>query len=200
MKIKNVSNSSIILSDLSGPQGGSGLTLQAQAEATIFDEDAEKSSQLSTMMTAGAIIKLTDEEPGDSGPSADSDGLIKQWILLNDVYAQFAAGNDGINGVFTPNTYIGPMAGTQVEVHVTDGDGTRDLLNSVSTVVMEIVGGSASAPKINGVNGPVTLTMAQGKATAMISASGAGTVDITMTATTHPSVTLTVDSAIVTLN
>lgn len=72
MKIHNATTGVIIIADIPGPQGN-GLTLQAGADILIFDEDAEKSSQLGSLMTAGAITKLSDEEPADGGPNADAD-------------------------------------------------------------------------------------------------------------------------------
>ncbi len=71
MKIKNVSNSIVTISDLPGGETGQGLTLQPGAEILIFDEDAEKSSQLAGLMTASIISKLSGEEPQDSSPAAD---------------------------------------------------------------------------------------------------------------------------------
>jgi len=71
MKIKNVSNSIVSLGDIPGVNGLKGLTLQPGAEATIFDEDAERSSELGSLITAAVISKLSTEEPNDSSPAAD---------------------------------------------------------------------------------------------------------------------------------
>jgi|CXWL01.1.fsa_nt_gi hypothetical protein len=76
MKIKNVSTGSVSISDLPGGQSGQGLTLQTQAEHLLFDEDAERSSQLSSLITAGVITKLSDEEPLDGSNVADQSGSL----------------------------------------------------------------------------------------------------------------------------
>ena len=73
MKIKNVSSGVVMVSDLPGIQGGQGLTLQAGAEHLLHDEEAEKSGQLASLMQAGVISKLSDEEPNDAGAAADKD-------------------------------------------------------------------------------------------------------------------------------
>jgi hypothetical protein len=82
MKIKNTSTGTITISDLPGGQSGSGLTLQSQAEVLLFDEDAERSAQLSTLMTAGLIVKLSGEEPLDTGPAADQLGGLQSQNLV----------------------------------------------------------------------------------------------------------------------
>lgn len=71
MKIKNVTNGVVAISDLPGANGNKGLTLQPQAEVLLFDEDAEKSTELASLMTAGVVSKLSNEEPADSSPNAD---------------------------------------------------------------------------------------------------------------------------------
>ncbi len=74
MKIKNVSNGTVVISDLPGAQTGQGMTLHANAEKILFNEDAEKSTQLRTMIDAGIISVLSQgEEPTDGSSVADVD-------------------------------------------------------------------------------------------------------------------------------
>jgi len=72
MKIHNTTSGTISISDLPGPQG-LGLTLGPLADKVIYDEDAEKSAQLLSLMTSGLVTKLSDEEPADGGATADTD-------------------------------------------------------------------------------------------------------------------------------
>lgn len=224
MRIKNVSNSSIIMSDLPGAQPGQGLTLQAQAEATIFDEDAEKSSQLASFMSSGFITKLSAAEPGDGGATSDTDETelkslnefadyynvhikdfledVRSLALSNDVGFQFAGGVNGKNGMITANNYTGAVnANVAVPLEVTDGDGTKNILNSVSFVTVSISGGTATGKTIDGVAGPVVKPIVRGATQVLVKATGAGTVTLALSAPMHPSETLNVaDTAVVTLS
>lgn len=222
MKIKNISNSIITIQDLPGAQGGAGLILPPGAEALIYDEDAEKSTQLASLMTAGLISKMSAAEPSDGGINADAsqtellslndftsyfnvhikDFLIdlRSWVLSNDVLVQFTGGLNGLNGVGT-NNYAGPIAGVSVPLVVTDGDGTTDILNSVSFVTISISGGTAAGAKIDGGAGPVTKLFVRGQSSVVVSATSAGTVTLALSAASHPSQTLNAaDTASVTLS
>jgi len=74
MKIKNVSTGIVAINDIPGANGNLGLTIQGQAEVLIFDEDAEKSAELASLMASGLITKLSGEEPLDAGAAADGTG------------------------------------------------------------------------------------------------------------------------------
>ncbi len=63
MQIKNVTTGQIIISDLPGAQGGSGLSISADQTVTIFDEDAERSTQLQSLISAGSIQIIGADEP-----------------------------------------------------------------------------------------------------------------------------------------
>lgn len=132
--------------------------------------------------------------------TSDILGRIHQWVLNNDIYAQFAEGIDGLNGILIANHYSGSSSGVEVAVYVTDGNGKRSLLNDISTIRLTISGGTAASPKINGSSSPATLTMLHGRASAQISASSAGTVTLGLSSPTHPSVTLCTDTATVALS
>lgn len=76
MIIKNVSNGTLIISDLPGAQSGGSLTLGPGAQATIFNVDAEESAQLASFITAGLISNIGSAEPtsGSSVANAISSG------------------------------------------------------------------------------------------------------------------------------
>ena len=71
MKIKNISNSNIMIPEIKTSQG-SGLSLSPGAEVEIYDEDAEKSSSLATYIADGLISKTGSSEPLDSSGAADT--------------------------------------------------------------------------------------------------------------------------------
>lgn len=76
MQVQNTTTGPIIISDIPGPQAGSGLTLQPGVVETIFDEDAEKSVELNSFIAAGSVVIVGANEPStgsDVGgtPSAD---------------------------------------------------------------------------------------------------------------------------------
>lgn len=77
MRIKNVSNSIIIFSDLKIPTAGfSQSKLNPGQEAVVFDEDAEKSAQLGSLFSDGSIVVVDyDEEPGDVLGSPSTGGV-----------------------------------------------------------------------------------------------------------------------------
>jgi len=84
----------------------------------------------------------------------------------------------------SPILLSGPHAGTTVLLAMTDGDGTTDTLNSLSTVVVTATGGTA--PKLNGVTGPLTLTLLDGIGTIILSDTAPGSVTLSLSNPTHP--------------
>lgn len=197
-----------ILRVLAVDEGAATITTNAVGNITLMAAVIERSRQraaASGLLRVPGITSVSfSAAPAGYGtvlPDSDLVARLAQWVLHNDVLVQFAEGGDGVNGVTFDNTYTGAIAGTTVAAYVTDGDGTRSLLNDVSTVALSVSGGSASAPKINGVDGPVTLTCNNGKVSAVISASGAGTVLLALSSPTHPSVDLiATDTATVNLS
>jgi len=70
MRIRNVTNGLIIISDLPNTQGGSDLSIPAHVEVLLYNEDAEKSRQLGSFLTSGALVNLGVEEPTTGSPEA----------------------------------------------------------------------------------------------------------------------------------
>lgn len=70
MRIKNNTSGHIIIGDLPNSQGGFGVSLPAQVEILIFNEDAEKSVQLGSFLTSGVVLNLGTEEPSTGEPQA----------------------------------------------------------------------------------------------------------------------------------
>ena len=202
MKIKNTTTGQIQMTDMPGQQT-SGLIIQGGEEIFVFNEDAEKSLQLKSFIDGGQITVLDQAAEPTTGTSiGDAEGELRIWVLMNDVSAQFVAGDDGLNGPTVPNNYTG-ASGTPVTVPIwiTDGDGTRDIINSESTVQVAISGGSAPSKTINGGVGPVTVTFVKGAASVEVDAGGAGDVQLVLSSPTHPTVTLNVaDTAVVALS
>ena len=125
-------------------------------------------------------------------------GSVLAYILANDSNVQFTGGSDGLNGPLGVNNYAGAHSGVAVGVAIANGQGVVDSFNSISTVTLTATGGTA--PKINGQSGPVVVPLLNGVASAMVSDSAAGTVNIAMSAPTHPSNVLALDSAVVVLS
>ncbi len=71
MKIKNVSTSIAVISDIKD-SSGEGLTLQPNSEVIIHDEDAEKSSTLQQFITDGIITVTGTDEPLSGVADADT--------------------------------------------------------------------------------------------------------------------------------
>lgn len=72
MRIKNVTPGNILIGDLPNDQGSHGISLPATQEVLIFNEDAERSTQLGSFLTSGAILNLGSEEPSTGTPQAAS--------------------------------------------------------------------------------------------------------------------------------
>ncbi len=70
MRIKNDTTGHILIGDLPNDQGSYGISLPATQELLIFNEDAEKSIQLGSFLTSGAILNLGSEEPSTGTPQA----------------------------------------------------------------------------------------------------------------------------------
>lgn len=87
MRIKNTTTGNIIIADLPGYQLGAGLSVPADVEVLIFNEDAEKSIQLRSFLTAGTILNLGPEEPSTGFPEADAQPSIvgPVQILIVDI-------------------------------------------------------------------------------------------------------------------
>lgn len=87
MRIKNNTTGHIIIADLPGYQLGAGLSVPADVEVLIFNEDAEKSIQLRSFLTAGTILNLGPEEPSTGFPEADAQPSIvgPVQILIVDI-------------------------------------------------------------------------------------------------------------------
>jgi hypothetical protein len=172
MKIKNISSSNIILSDIKDA-GGRETYVYAGQEVVIYDEDAEKSGSLRQYILDGYIIKIGDEEPGEgSGVEIEKADKIIDWIISRDQAIQFT---DPINGTIE-NDYAG-VHGTPVVVGlaVTDGAGVIDTFKQGATIVVTIDAGT-----IDGVAGPVTKTLVNGEIAVSINRATAGDVNITL--------------------
>lgn len=118
-------------------------------------------------------IRVRNVRPGDLGK-------LIYWVNQNDVILQFLGGIDGLNGAGVLNTYSGSKSGTEVKVCVTNGHGVINIFNDESTVDVNVTGGTATNPKINGASGPATLTMEDGQVSCTISADTAGTVTLSL--------------------
>ena len=70
MRIRNVTNRVILISDLSGPPGSVGLCVPPFGSVLIYSRDAERSRQLGSLISSGAIVMVSNEEPGGGSPQA----------------------------------------------------------------------------------------------------------------------------------
>jgi len=138
-------------------------------------------------------VSFEDDPDPDAVPAS-----VGNWVLSTDVSVQFAGGVDGLNGPAGINRYSGAKEGTALRMVVTNGSGAVDILNGVSTVTVAASGGTA--PRINGSASPVTLRFANGVADVVVTDSAPGEVAVSMTASTHPFVSLAHDTAAVTLS
>jgi len=152
-------------------------------DKVVFNDDLGKSVALAALIDSHEVLVVNPyEEPlgstgvaGYGGFSESDNGItdaIKAWIKSGDALIQFFE----INGPSTDNSYSGVKEGTLIRVAVTNGIGVLDTFNSTATVEVAIIGGTAPAPKINGADGPVLLTMTNGSVEATISADAAGDV------------------------
>lgn len=207
------SGSSIVTRDL--VLRALGLTLGTATIGTDADGNVNSVAGNILLTSVNQVNQALANVPGVSGvaynpplfgtlgnlPQSDILDRLNQWALTTDNLIQFAEGIDGINGPIPPNTYAGPFAGVSVAAYVTNGLGVQALMNDMSTVVLSVTGGTAASPRINGVVSPVTLVASKGRFAANISASGAGTVLLSLSSPTHPLVSLTsADTATVTLS
>ena len=126
---------------------------------------------------------------------------LRDWVISNDVGVQFSGGADGLNGFASANHYNGaPNANVAVPFMVTDGDGTKDIMNNVTSVRISIANSTAAGATLDGGAGPVTKTLVRGAAQVLVKATGAGVVTLLMDNLTHPNVALRAsDTAIVTI-
>jgi len=106
---------------------------------------------------------------------------VLEWIISNDVYIQFLPVTAG------DNPYAGSInTDVDVEIGITDGDGTIDPFNSATTVVVTITGGTAAGAQIRFKDangnwgaygaGPITAPFVNGKAYIQAKGTGAGTI------------------------
>jgi hypothetical protein len=70
MKLLNTTTGVIIISDLPNVQGGSGLVIPPGVLTTIYNEDAEKSQQLGSLLASGALSNVGPDEPSSGQPQA----------------------------------------------------------------------------------------------------------------------------------
>lgn len=70
MKIKNVTSGNILISDLPNSQGYFGLSIPSQVEILVYNEDAEKSAQLGSFLSSGAITTIDAGEPSSGAPQS----------------------------------------------------------------------------------------------------------------------------------
>lgn len=76
MELRNLTDKDISFGDIPDTKNVGGTKkIEAGLTGLVFDEDAERSSQLKKHMLAGNIEKVSDLEPTDSDPIADTTGL-----------------------------------------------------------------------------------------------------------------------------
>ena len=126
MKLKNVSTSTISFGDLS--LNGVPVSLAPLAEVIVYDEDAEKSTGLASLMNAGIITQTGNDEPDEAIYAAGVDSVdhLITWVRSGDTEIKFNA-----------TTYSGP-ANTPITVTVKtiNAAGQKDLFDYVSTIVV----------------------------------------------------------------
>jgi hypothetical protein len=76
MQITNTSSGIVSISDMPGGQSGQGLIIQPGAVVTVYDQDADKSLQLASLITAGLLAKTGSAEPSSGSLSADQAALV----------------------------------------------------------------------------------------------------------------------------
>ena len=161
MKIKNVSSKKIRINDMKHPTVfGVKIELKPNAEIVVFDEDAEKSEQLTNYLIAAVIIKTGDEEPNEvPGVDVELSEKIVTWVNSRDASIRFQKSGDdwdSVGGEFK-------TTGTSVDitVAVTDGDGAVNLFNQLETITVSSGGTATVTPATEQVvvNGTVTVTV-----------------------------------------
>lgn len=180
MKIKNVSGSELTIIDIKGSGLGGALTLSDQEVVVIYNEDAEKSFQLKKLLDQSLVTKLADDEPSDSTSIASPSSKLETLALANDKLVQFIKDNNSIATsdpeIFTATHNVAKS----IRLAITDGDGTRDLLNSSSTFLISASGGTVNSAS------SATITFTDGLATVSIFRATAGNVNLVVSAVTHP--------------
>lgn len=185
MRVKNMSNGTVIIDDIVDTQSGlKGITLQSGVEILLYDEDTEKSSQLKAFLTSGVLANIGDEEPAEG--AGDMDDKLIAWVKAGDVYIQFSPSTSG------DNPYSGDV-GTPVEIPiaVTNGVGTIDTFNSEATVEVTIDGGSTATDPVIQYRktdgswsvmgaGPVTIPFVNGVGRIKVNCTGAGDILLTL--------------------
>lgn len=107
--------------------------------------------------------------------------LMSNWIMDHNAKMQWN-GAEGLNGA-TAST-LAPAGGVRsgsTDVVVTDSLDKHNWLDQSSTVLCTVTG-TATGKLVNGVAGPITLTMVDGKASVAWSATSAGTIILTLSA------------------
>lgn len=102
-------------------------------------------------------------------------GLLANWVLDQD--SKIA---------WTPNT-LAPAVGLRsvtASLSVQNAGGFTDFFNGSTTVTATITGGTALGHALNGLSVPVILKMVDGAAHLLVSATGAGTVTVGLSAPT----------------
>lgn len=109
-------------------------------------------------------------------------GLLANWVLAQDSQI-----------VWTPDT-LAPAAGLRsatASLAVQNAGGFTDFFNEYTTVTATITGGTATGKALNGSASPAILTMVDGVASLLVSATGAGTVTVGLSAPTPAGLTVT---------
>ena len=105
---------------------------------------------------------------------------ISDWVTSSDVVVQFITDAGALSGV-DPAIYSATHAvAKSVRLVVTDGSGVKDVLNSISTMLVTATGGT-----VNG-GATATVTFNHGMVTLTVLRATAGNVDLALSAFTHP--------------
>ena len=183
MIVKNITSSNLTVSDMVSPDNAAvRLILSPNVEVTLFNEDVEKSNILLSYIGDNLVEVVDRETEPTTGTSVgEQTKEMVNWALCNDVLVQFIK-DDGTLATNDPEIYSGtPNVDKAIRLVVTDGDGTKDLLNSVSTVLVSASGETT----VNGQASSATVTFTNGLATVNINSSG-GAISLTLSSFTHP--------------
>ena len=182
MIVKNVTSTNLTVSDMVSPDNASvRLILAPNVEVTLFNEDVEKSNILLSYIEDN-LVEVVDREtePTTGTPVGEQTNEIVDWALCNDTLVQFIK-DDGTLATSDPEVYSTGINTTKnIRMVVTDGDGTKDLLNSISTVLV-----SASGGTVNG-GSSATVTFTNGLVTIGVFCSEPAPVNLTLSNFTHP--------------